>query len=54
MIISGLLDEVLFAVLQALLAGVGITRTGCASSSSSPHHRATRLKSNQSEPLEAV
>lgn len=53
MLLNGLLDEILFAVLQALLVGVGITRAGCACSSF-PHHRASELKSNQTEPFEAA
>lgn len=54
MLLNGLLDEILSAVLQSLVVGVGVTRTGCASSSSSPRHRATELKSNQTELFEAV
>lgn len=38
---------------RGLLVGAGITRTGCASSFS-PDHGATELKSNQTEPFQAV
>lgn len=53
MLLSVLLDEILLAVLPALIVGVGVTRTECASSFP-PLDRARELKHKQAEPLEAV
>lgn len=53
MLLSVLLDEILLAVLPALIVGVGVTRTECASSFL-PLDRARELKHKQAEPLEAV